>query len=258
MFFNMANRSASASATKAVLIMVVAGTMIFTLPTVMVLTVGMIPTFIAYATDRRKEKYKTVSVGSLNFVGVLPLLVTLWTKDHSFDMGFTVLSDPFNWLMVLGSSSAGWTIYLVAPSIVSIFLQARIELSVERLKKRQARLIEEWGEGVSGDRKLNQKNSNLGNNEQGDVRVLGLNELSSPPYNSVYSFDSKSWVLMFFCNFSKAFTSTCRTRSRLIPNSEPSSSSVAAFSDNRRFWIIYCSLGFNVFHCRQKKLASFI
>ncbi|GIR53423.1 MAG: hypothetical protein CM15mP62_08940 [Rhodospirillaceae bacterium] len=48
--------------------------------------------------------------------------------------------------MVLGSSSAGWTIYLIAPSIVSIFLQARIELSVERLKKRQVRLIEEWGE----------------------------------------------------------------------------------------------------------------
>ena len=52
---------------------------------------------------------------------------------------------------------------------------------------------------------------------------------------------------MFFCNFSKAFTSTCRTRSRLMPNSEPSSSSVAAFSDKRRFWMIYCSLGFNVF-----------
>jgi hypothetical protein len=99
-FFIMANRSASASATKAVLVMAVAGTMIFTLPTVMVLTVGMIPTFIAYATDRRKEKYKTVSVGSLNFVGALPLLVTLWTKDHSFDMGFSVLSDPFNWLML--------------------------------------------------------------------------------------------------------------------------------------------------------------
>ena len=50
---------------------------------------------------------------------------------------------------------------------------------------------------------------------------------------------------MFFCNFSKAFASTCRTRSRLIPNSEPSSSNVAALSDKRRFWIIYCSLGFN-------------
>ena len=90
----MANRSASASATKAVLIMVVAGTMIFTLPTVMVLTVGMIPTFIAYATDRRKEKYKTVSVGSLNFVGVLPLLVTLWTKTTLSIWGFQFSQTP--------------------------------------------------------------------------------------------------------------------------------------------------------------------
>ena len=65
----MANRSASASATKAVLVMVVAGTMIFTLPTVMVLTVGMIPTFIAYATDRRKEKYKTKAV-RLNMINI--------------------------------------------------------------------------------------------------------------------------------------------------------------------------------------------
>ena len=75
--------------------------------------------------------------------------------------------------MVLGSSSAGWTIYLVAPSIVSIFLQARIELSVERLKKRQVRLIEEWGDGVSGDRKTNQKNDGPVNNEQEGVIGAG-------------------------------------------------------------------------------------
>ena len=88
-------------------------------------------------------------------------------------MGFTVLADPFNWLMVLGASSAGWTIYLVAPSIVSIFLQARIELSVERLKKRQVRLVEEWGEGVSGDRKSNHRGSSPGDKEQEDVRDAG-------------------------------------------------------------------------------------
>ena len=39
-------------------------------------------------------------------------------------------------------------------------------------------LIEEWGDGVSGDRKLNQSNSNLGNNEQGDVRGTGAAEES--------------------------------------------------------------------------------
>ena len=88
-------------------------------------------------------------------------------------MGFSVLSDPFNWLMVLGSSSAGWTIYLIAPSIVSIFLQARIELSVERLKKRQVRLIEEWGDGVSGDRKSNQQDDGSVNSEQQDAMGAG-------------------------------------------------------------------------------------
>ena len=164
----MANSSASASATKAIIILVVTGLLIFTLPTVMVLMVGMIPTFIAYATDRRKEKYKTVSVGALNFVGVLPLLVTLWTKDHSFDMGFSVLSDPFNWLMVLGAVSAGWTIFLVAPSIVAMFLTARIELSVDRLKKRQAKLTEEWGDGVSGDRKGSRTGGQIDQDEDED------------------------------------------------------------------------------------------
>ena len=90
----MANSSASASATKTILVLVVVATLIFTLPTVMVLIVGMIPTFIAYATDRRKEKYKTVSVGSLNFVGVLPLLVTLWTKIIRLTWGSQFYQTP--------------------------------------------------------------------------------------------------------------------------------------------------------------------
>jgi hypothetical protein len=32
-----------------------------------------------------------------------------------------------------------------------MFLSARIELSVDRLKRRQNKLIEEWGDGVSGN-----------------------------------------------------------------------------------------------------------
>ena len=54
----MATSSASASSTKALIILTVVGLLVFTLPTVLVLLVGMIPSFIAYATDHRKEKYK--------------------------------------------------------------------------------------------------------------------------------------------------------------------------------------------------------
>ena len=87
----------------------------------------------------------------MNLLGVLPLLTMLWTKDHSFDMAFSLFVDPFNWLIVLGSAATGWTIFLIAPSVVAMFLSARIELSVDRLKRRQNKLIEEWGDGVSGN-----------------------------------------------------------------------------------------------------------
>ena len=147
----MATSSASASSTKAIIILIIVGLLVFTLPTVLVLITGMVPSFIAYATDRRREKYKTLSVGCMNLLGVLPLLTMLWTKDHSFDMAFSLFVDPFNWLFVLGAAGTGWTIFLVAPSVVAMFLSARIELSVDRLKRRQNKLIEEWGDGVSGN-----------------------------------------------------------------------------------------------------------
>ena len=60
----MATSSASASSTKAIIILTIVGLLVFTLPTVLVLITGMIPSFIAYATDRRKEKYKTLSAVS--------------------------------------------------------------------------------------------------------------------------------------------------------------------------------------------------
>ena len=147
----MATSSASASSTKAIIILILVGLLVFTLPTVLVLITGMVPSFIAYATDRRREKYKTLSVGCMNLLGVLPLLTMLWTKDHSFDMAFSLFADPFNWLIVLGAAATGWTIFLIAPSVVAMFLSARIEISVDRLKRRQSKLIEEWGDGVSGN-----------------------------------------------------------------------------------------------------------
>lgn len=147
----MATRSANAASTKVIILLVVAGLLVFTLPTVLILCVGMLPTFAAFLIDRRREKYTTLCVGSMNFVGVIPFLATLWTEDHSFEMAFTILCDPLGWLMMLGSAGIGWAIYFVAPNIVAMFMAARIEQRIERLKERQTELVEEWGPGVSGN-----------------------------------------------------------------------------------------------------------
>lgn len=147
----MAMNTANAASTKAIVLLAVAGLLVFTLPTVLILCVGMLPTAAAFLVDRRREKYTTLCVGSMNFVGVIPFLATLWTEDHSFDKAFEILGDPIGWMIMLGSAGIGWSIYFVAPNIVALFMAARIEQRIEKLKNRQTELVEEWGPGVSGN-----------------------------------------------------------------------------------------------------------
>jgi hypothetical protein len=151
----MAATSASSAATKTILFVLVAGGAVLFLPSVLILGIGMTPTLAAMLTDRRREKYATLCVGCMNFTGVLPFMVELWTQEHSYDNAFRLIADPFTWLVMFGAAAIGWAIYFVAPGIVGMFIAMRADQRVERLRRRQRDLVEEWGPGVagSGDRK---------------------------------------------------------------------------------------------------------
>ena len=149
----MAATSANSAATRVILIVIVGGVAIFTLPTVLILGIGMTPTLAALITDRRKEKYATLCVGCMNFTGVLPFMVELWTDDHSYENAFSLIGDPFTWLVMFGAAAIGWAIYFVAPGIVGMFIAMRADQRIERLKRRQRDLVEEWGPGVAGSKK---------------------------------------------------------------------------------------------------------
>lgn len=153
----MAARSANAASMKVIVIAAILCGAIFTLPTVLVLGLGMLPTLAAAMTDRRREKYTTLCVGCMNFVGVLPYVARLWAEDHSYATAFKIMADPFAWLIMLGAAGLGWCIYLVAPGIVSMFIAMRVEQRISRLRRRQRDLVEEWGPGVAGA--LDDKNS---------------------------------------------------------------------------------------------------
>jgi ABC-type transport system involved in multi-copper enzyme maturation permease subunit len=146
----MADPNASAAATKAILIAIIGCGAIFVLPSVLILGIGMTPTLAAMITDRRKEKYATLCVGCMNFTGVLPFMVELWTNDHSYDNAFRLIGEPFTWLVMFGAAAIGWAIYFVAPGIVGMFIAMRADQRVQRLRRRQRDLVEEWGPGVAG------------------------------------------------------------------------------------------------------------
>lgn len=150
----MAASTANAAATRTIFIVIAAGVAVFTLPTVLILGIGMLPTLAAMISDRRKEKYATLCVGCMNFTGVLPFMIELWAEEHSYENAFRLIGDPFTWLVMFGAAAIGWAIYFVAPGIVGMFLAMRTEQRIARLRRRQRDLVEEWGPGVaSGGRR---------------------------------------------------------------------------------------------------------
>ncbi|MCB9957583.1 MAG: hypothetical protein H6843_03115 [Rhodospirillaceae bacterium] len=120
------------------------------LPTTVVFLLGMAPTLVAFVSDRDPQHYAAVTVGPLNFCGVLPLEMNLWRDGHTIDLAWAALADPFNWLLMYGLAGLGWLIYFSVPSVVAIFIAQRHQAEVQRLRERLDRLEEEWGEDVTG------------------------------------------------------------------------------------------------------------
>ena len=149
----MTTQTAGRAATRMIVIVIVGSIAAVTLPTVLILGIGMLPTLAAMITDLRNEKYATLCVGCMNFTGVLPFMIRLWTEGHSYDQAFTVIADPFTWLVMYGAAALGWAIYFVAPGIVGMFIGMRTEQRIQRLRRRQRDLVEEWGPGVAGGRR---------------------------------------------------------------------------------------------------------
>ena len=169
----MASGSANASATKAIFGMIALGGLVFTLPTVLIIGVGMAPTIAAFMIDRRREKYTTLCVGGMNFVGVLPFVIKLWSEDHSYDKAFDILADPFTWLSMMGAAAIGWAIYIVAPGVVAMALAMRIEQRISSLRRRQRDLVEEWGPGVAGSAEVEPEESSADADTDADVGQPG-------------------------------------------------------------------------------------
>jgi len=142
-------RSAQSVASKVIGGVIVVGVCVWVLPTVLVLVIGMVPTIVAFFTDRRREKYAAFCVGAMNLLGVLPVALGMWTRDHSMDSAMRNVTNVFNWFMMYGAAAIGWGLYSITPAIVAFFLRVQIERRISKMQGYQQELIDEWGEGVT-------------------------------------------------------------------------------------------------------------
>lgn len=122
--------------------------MLFALPTMLVLTVGLLPTLVAFVVDLHPRKYATRAVGFLNIAGTLPFLISLWTGPHSLMEAMKILTDVVAWLVIYASAAFGWVLHLWMPTVAGFILQANAVRRLRRLESDQKRLVAQWGKGI--------------------------------------------------------------------------------------------------------------
>lgn len=118
-------------------------------PTMIILFFGMMPTLVAFIIDRGSQKSATFCVGGINFIGVFPFIMDLWTESNDVTAAFASVKDPFILLAWYASAAFGWLLYLSMPSIVSSFVTVLHQRKVAQLRGEQKTLIEEWGPEVA-------------------------------------------------------------------------------------------------------------
>jgi len=125
------------------------GVLIISLPTVIFVFFGMLPTFVALIVDRTRQKYAVFCVGGMNFSGVFPYLLDLWAGEHIAGSAMEILTDGFSLLLMYGVAGFGWMMFIAVPPVVGVFLTVMAQRRVSQLRHDQKELIEEWGEDVA-------------------------------------------------------------------------------------------------------------
>ncbi|WP_142848802.1 acyl-CoA synthetase [Telmatospirillum sp. J64-1] len=121
----------------------------FSLPTILLLFVGLLPTLVAALVDRGPNRYAWLCVGGLNLSGVAPFLFGLWFSGHSMSAALDILFDVFPLIVMYGSAAIGWLLYRAMPPVVGALLALRAQRRVTVLRNEQRRLVEAWGEDVA-------------------------------------------------------------------------------------------------------------
>lgn len=127
----------------------VIGILVLALPTAMVLFVGFLPSLAAWAADETKAHYSSRTVVGVNFAGVAPFILTLWSGQNDIAAAGRLITDPYTLLVMFSAAGIGWLMFLGFPGIVSGVCTINATRRIAQLKEHQEALIEEWGAAIT-------------------------------------------------------------------------------------------------------------
>ena len=143
------------------------------LPTTALLFIALMPTFAAVFVDKHNRQAKVITVGAMNLAGATPFLLELWSRGHSFENAFIIVTDAKALIVIYSAAALGYVIDWAATGLVMRILYQRGKMRIKAIDKRQKDLIERWGKEVSGKYRLDQygfaiKEDNDADQKEGD------------------------------------------------------------------------------------------
>lgn len=121
----------------------------FMLPTVILVLAGLIPTYVAFATDDDPNKSGAISVCAMNIAGLTPFIIDLWKKGQTLAHTFQILGDTSDWLVILGAAAVGQLIVFALPQAIATVTLTHAESRIKTLKKNLDMLKDAWGPDVA-------------------------------------------------------------------------------------------------------------
>ncbi len=122
----------------------------FGLPTLLLVAVGLTPTWLALVMDRGdSKKLSTITVGFSNFAGLVPFVAHLWRHGQTFEVCRELLQDPLTWFMIVGGGTFGIFLLYTVPSVVKVIERLRCERRMALIREAQKAVIDVWGNEVT-------------------------------------------------------------------------------------------------------------
>ena len=144
-----APKAKGGSANRLLIILTLLALVPFSLPTILVMFVGLLPTIVAAVVERGQNRYGWICVGGLNFAGLVPWLFSLWFGHHTLQFAFDEVTNLTMLVVAYGGAGAGSVLYLAMPPVAATFMSATSQHRALGLRSTQRKLVEQWGEGVA-------------------------------------------------------------------------------------------------------------
>lgn len=135
---------------RAILIFLLLCGLIF-MSTMLLIIVGMLPTFTAVFIDRTAEKTRGLTVGALNLAGCMPFILKLWGGGNTVDYAITIITDPRTIIVMYSAAGVGYIVDWAVSGLVATIMVQTSASKLQSMATRRAELIARWGREVTGE-----------------------------------------------------------------------------------------------------------